>query len=218
MINIITSFYICRLNSELNNERNNELQQCLKYNIENPLIEKIHLFLDDEDAHNYIQHINSNKIKIIEIGKKPLYSDLFAYANNNLQNKICMITNSDIYLKECDLQILNAVNYNTVYALTRYEHDMSCPLIQKYQGSHDSFIFRSPLSNSFIDKVQHVQHVWGSENVLLYELAKANILIYNPCYQIKIVHLHKSDLRENNRPRINYQRSLEIPPIFIKLL
>ena len=124
-----------------------------------------------------------------------------------------MITNSDIYLDKCDTNLLNKLDNNTVYSLTRYEYDMSSPLIDKYEGSHDCFIFKSPINimNS-INNIKHVQHVWGAENVLLYELRKSNIKIYNPCYQIKTIHLHKSELREENRPRINKERSHIVYP------
>ena len=216
MINIITSFYISKFNSELNNDRNNEIRQCLNNNLNNPIVEKIHLYIDDNEALEYITNLNSHKINVIEVGKKPLYSDLFTYGINNLKNKICMITNSDIYIKECDLNILNKLNdNNTVFSLTRFEYDMSCPLIQKYEGSHDCFIFKYSINDSFLNNINHVQHVWGSENVVLYELVKAGICVFNPCIQIKIVHLHKSDLRELNRPRINYQRSHIVPPCFV---
>ena len=40
---------------------------------------------------------NSDKISIIEVGKKPLYSDIFRYILNNLKDKNCMIINADIY-------------------------------------------------------------------------------------------------------------------------
>lgn len=213
MINIITSFYIAHFNSNKSNERNNELRQCLNNNLNNNLIEKIHLYIDDNEALEYIKSLNNNKINIIAVGFKPLYSDFFSYSLNNLQNKICMITNSDIYLGESDVNILNKLDNNTVYSLTRYEHDMSSPLIDKYEGSHDCFIFKSPINFiNNIDNVKHVQHVWGSENVVLYELNNSNIKIYNPCYQIKIIHLHQSDLREENRPRINYERSFMVRP------
>jgi hypothetical protein len=215
MINIITSFYISKFNSELNNDRNNELRECLHKNINNPIIKKIHLYIDDNEALEYINNIQSNKINIIEVGKKPLYSDLFSYGINNLKDEFCMVTNSDIYIKEFDLDILNKLNNNVIFSLTRYEYDMSCPLIMKYQGSHDCFIFKSPINDSFINNIKHVQHVWGSENVVLYELLKANLTIFNPCYQLKIVHLHKSDLREINRPRINYQRSHIVSPCLL---
>jgi hypothetical protein len=217
MINLITSFYISHFNSELNNDRNNELQQCLKNNLENILIEKIHLYIDDNEAFEYIKNLNNDKINIISIGFKPLYSDLFLYAITNLQNKICMISNSDIYIHEFDLKLLNILNNNnTVFALTRYEYDLTSPMIDNFCGSHDCFIFKSPLNfNDSIENIKHVQHHLGSENIVLYELDKNNIKIYNPCYQIKIVHLHKSDLREENRPRINNGRSHYMFPSII---
>ena len=94
-------------------------------------------------------------------------------------------------------------NKKVVYSLTRHEHDFSCPLIDKYRGSHDVFIFESPLNDQLIKHVQFVQSVNGSENVMLYELNKYGYNLYNPCKQILIVHEHKSNFREPNRPRIN---------------
>ena len=125
-----------------------------------------------------------------------------------------MITNSDIYIAECDKTVLEKLNdNNTVFALTRYEYDMSCPQITYFCGSHDCFIFKSPINfMNRINNINHVQHVWGSENVVLYELINNNIIIYNPCYQIKIVHLHRSELREIDRIRINESRSHIVNP------
>lgn len=208
MIHLITSFYISRSNLELNDARNEELRQCLLNNLNNDFIEKIHLFIDDDEALQYIHTLNNSKINIISVGIKPLYSDLFGYAIYHLQDKICMICNSDIYLHSCDINILNKLyEPNTIFALTRFEHNMSRIQIKRFKGSHDAFIFKSPIDSSIIDKIKHVQHHWGSENIVLYELEEIHMKIYNPCYQIVIVHLHKSNLRENNRPTINYTRS-----------
>jgi len=218
MINLITSFYISNLNSEKDIERNNELQECLQKNLTNDLIEKIHLYIDDNEALEYINSLNNNKINIISVGFKPLFSDLFLYAFNNLENKICMISNSDIYLYECDVNLFtNLYDNNTVFSLTRYEYDLSCPMIDNFIGSHDCFIFKSKLNNfiNSIDKIKHVQHHWGSENIVLYELLRRNINIFNPCYQIKTIHLHKSNLREDNRPRINQERSHFVYPKYL---
>ena len=51
--------------------------------------------------------------------------------------------------------------------------------------------------------MQHKQNVWGSENVVLYELNKVKYKLYNPCIQIKIIHEHKSGIRNRGRKRIN---------------
>ncbi len=208
-INLITSFYKSKIFSNGDSIRNKELEESLFHNINSPVIEKIHLFVDDELALNSLNQImkqtGTDKIVIIEVGKKPLYSDLFAYAQNNLVDKICMVSNSDIFMYECDSNILNKFTNerNICYALTRYEYDLTCRLIDKFMGSHDCFIFKSPLVNFDSNTVNHVQHYWGSENIVIYELEKVGIKIFNPCYQIKIVHLHSSGLREENRPRIN---------------
>ena len=174
---------------------------------------------------NFKDYIN-NKIRIIEIGKKPNYSDLFKYCFQQLQNKICMITNSDIYIHNCDIKVLELlnINKNLVYSLTRYEHDFTSELIDNYVGSHDCFIFNSTLDNDnkikheeLLNNINFPQHYWGSENKLIHELKKINKIVLNPCKQIMIIHLHKSNVREDNRPRINIDGSNAVSrPIVIK--
>tara|TARA_B110000971_G_C20006290_1_gene499304 strand:+ start:1050 stop:1742 length:693 start_codon:yes stop_codon:yes gene_type:complete len=204
-IEIITSFYITT-----NKERMNELVKALDKNLHNKYINNIHLFVDDEKCVNYLKNkfnkLFYSKIKICEIGKQPLYSDLFTYCNT-LKQKICMIINSDIWLYSIDnnyiFNKLKENNLKTVFSLTRHEHDLSCPLIKNYKGSHDAFIFISPIDKQIIKNIKHKQNVWGSENVVLYELNKIKYKLYNPCKQIKIIHEHKSEIRTEGRKRIN---------------
>ena len=95
---------------------------------------------------------------------------------------------------------------------------MTSPMIEKYCGSHDCFIFNSKLNFiNNLNNIKHIQNVWGSENVVLYELKKANIKVYNPCYQIITVHLHESNLRNSDRKRINQKRSYIVHPDIVKL-
>ena len=209
MINIITSFFICRItNSCIGTlpDRNNELVQAFKNNVYSPYIEAIHLFVDDEEALERLQEImetfdeeHKQKVEIICNGKQALYYDYFRYADNDLQGKICMITNADIYIHSLEEKLIRYLQKtdNAVYALTRHEHDLTHDLIDNYCGSHDSFIFKSPLTpNDYIDKLHFIQNVWGSEAKTLTELYERNIKIYNPCRQIVIVHLHQSGVRD----------------------
>lgn len=218
MINIITSFYISVIPGWNNNEeRQNELKECLNINLKNKNIEKIHLFLDDENALNYINKLNNDKINIISIGIKPTYKDYFKYSLENLSGKICMITNTDIYLHTLDLNLMEKLNDgNTVFSLTRYEHDFSSFNIDNYSGSHDCFIFKSPI-NLFksLDNLLFPQNIWGSENKVLFEMKNNGIIIYNPCFQIKIVHLHKSEVRNLDRIRLPKKNSWIVKPSFI---
>lgn len=216
MINLVTSFYLSK-----NVARQKELDETLIHNINCPYISKIHLFLDNNKCFEYLNQLikDKSKIFIIRIGNQPLYSDLFGYANT-LPNKICMISNSDIWLKE--IKQKNLINNlqrccnNVVYALTRHEHDYSSPLIDNYERgqSHDVFMFKSPVHSGLIGRIHHPQNVWGSENVLLYELKKFQYRIFNPCKSIVIVHEHRSGERNEGRIRINNVRSFSVSPTF----
>jgi hypothetical protein len=204
MINIVTSFFISKLSRPNIAERNAELVTALQRNVESPTVESIHLFIDDESSLSKLPEVfapalASGKIVVASKGKQPLYADLFQYANDTLNGKICMVTNSDIYIHSCESRLLdNLLGRSVMYALTRHEYDMSCPLINDYHGSHDSFIFQSPLKIS-VEGLRFPQNVWGSENKLLAIIYNQNIQILNPCRQIQIVHLHKSQIREENR-------------------
>lgn len=204
MINIISTFYVSKYSSSLDIERSEELETSLINNFNSDLIEKIHLFVDDNDAVIRLQTLfsNSPKIHIIEVGKKPKYIDFFNYILNYLPNNICMIINSDIYLHTCDLHLLNKLNDNKIaYALTRYEYDMSSPLINEYYGSHDAYLFNSKyLSKNIINEhTNFYQNFPGIESHIIKAFCDEEFTVFNPCEQIKIIHLHKTQLRNHGQ-------------------
>jgi hypothetical protein len=134
-------------------------------NFECPIVEKIHLFVDDDEALCELNSItnNSDKVKIIEIGKKPKYYDFFKYILDNLSNHTCMIINADIYLHDYDIKLIEELKVNKyIYALTRHEHDMSHPLMEQYGGSHDCYLFHS----SFIEPKIISDHLYFYQNIL----------------------------------------------------
>jgi hypothetical protein len=207
MINLITSFYIIKKDDELSKERNIELQNCLKNNMNNQLIKKIHLFLDDKDALDLAKNIDdeynkdNNKLIVIKIGAQPYYSELFEYCIDHLKDEICMISNSDIFLYKCDLDCLNKLNDN-IFALSRYEHDLTSPIISNGWGSHDAFIFKSPLVKDFLPHINHIQNIAGSDDSIVNNLVDNGYKLFNPAFQIIIVHLHKSNLRTYDSVKI----------------
>lgn len=206
MINLISTFYLSKYNNLLDNERTNELIQALMNNLNSDIIKKIHLFIDENDTLEKLNeiksnNINSDKIVIIYINKQPTYHDFFNYSLNNLPNQICMISNSDIYLNLYDINLINLLNYEKYcYALTRYEHDMKNPLIDNYLGSHDCYIFNSKfLDNRIIcENTNFKQNLPGIETRIIKSFCDLNYKVFNPCKQIKIVHLHKTNLRNYN--------------------
>lgn len=230
MVFLVTSFYVLQEKDELSVKRNQELEESLRKNLCSPLVSGIHLFVDDARALEKVRCMISegcdgHKITVIGVQKQPKYSDLFLYACQSLQGKVVMITNSDIYLAECDLGVLRGISDN-VFALTRYEHDFSSPLIevvkQERWGSHDAFLFQSPLKKlalkDFIPKISHYQNRWGSEDIVIQVLLEYGYQIYNPCYEIKIVHLHASGLHEEvERETIAYTKNFIVPELYAPL-
>lgn len=199
--NLITSFYV-PTNDAI---RETELKTALNINLENSFINCIHLFLDKELDKEYIESLPTEKrerIKIVRIGSQPLYSELFNYANENLKNEICMISNGDISLRtniSDMLEILLKKKY--IFALSRYEQDGSAPTITNYHQSHDMFIFQSPLNPNIEKFIEHKQNLWGSENRVIDVLVSHKYKLVNPCLQIKIVHHH--DMKRANRIEAN---------------
>ena len=232
MVFLVTSFYVLEEKDEISVKRNQELEESLRKNLCSPLVSGIHLFVDDARALEKVRFMISevgigvgNKITVIGVQKQPKYSDLFLYACQSLQGKVVMITNSDIYLAECDLGVLSGISDN-IFALTRYEHDFSSPLIevmkQERWGSHDAFLFQSPLKKlalkDFIPKIGHYQNRWGSEDIVIQVLLEYGYQIYNPCYEIKIVHLHASGLRDLEvRETIAYTKNFIVPALYSPL-
>ena len=202
MINIISTFYVSKYSSSLDILRSKELEACFVNNLACPIVEKIHLFVDDNDAVNKLNELanGSDKFVIIEVGKKPKYTDFFKYILDNLKNKICMITNADIFLHAYDIKLFENLNNNKIaYALTRYEYDMSYPLINDYRGSHDAYIFNSSFISEKIlnDHTNFFQNFPGIETQVIKSMCDEGFKVYNPCKQIKIVHLHKTQLRKH---------------------
>jgi adenylate kinase family enzyme len=171
-INLVTSFFNKKIDDDILIKRNNEYNSTLIKNLESPFIKKIHLFIEDEYSlsilNNILNNSYNNKIIIIKVNKQPMYSDFFNYSFNNLKEEIVMIANSDIYLDKCDNYILNKyiLQKNNVFSLTRFENENDKPLIDKYEGSHDAYIFKSPLNNDISTRSNFTQNNWGSENLV----------------------------------------------------
>ncbi|MCG3773863.1 MAG: hypothetical protein JW395_0678 [Nitrospira sp.] len=216
MINIVSTFYIpkklsrsnnfftSQYSSYLNKLRITELETCLLNNISSQYVDTIHLFVEDDDALSRINEISnkSKKVVIAEVGKQPTYVDFFNYIASNLNDKVCMITNADIFVHETNNALVDTLQSNKLaYALTRHEHNMSHPEIDDYGGSHDAYIFNSKfLDHTIINEhTDFYQHFPGIESHIIKALCDIGFKVLNPCKQIQIVHLHKSQVRNHGK-------------------
>ena len=200
MINLITSFFIPK---EV--ERQNEILKCLYLNIACPYINKIYLLIEKKTDMIFLKEKIKprGKIQLILWNKQPTYADYLKIANQ-LQGKICMISNSDIWLRKCDQELINILKEhpNICYSLTRSDRDASTKIIslpadnwkKEHCGCFDSFIFKSPINIDY-NLINHIQNRPGSEHVFKTELEYKGIKFYNPCYDIITVHEHLSNIR-----------------------
>lgn len=213
-MNIITSFFNKSIYRNSDNStsiiRNNEYNECLVKNMMLPYIKKIYLFIDDEYSLNILDKLienNDNKHKIVKIehNKQALFSDYFKYAYDNLCDEVIAICNSDIYFYQYDQKLINKfiIDKGYIFCLTRHETVDYKPLIDKRKGSHDVYIFKSPLNNGLIEDSKFKQNLKGSDDIIVFLFQKYGYRTLNPCLQIKIIHNHKSDFREINYKRIN---------------
>lgn len=196
---LITSFYLSN-----NIERNNELKKCLIKNYENTYIEKIYLLNNKIYNLDFINDSNKNK-KIIQIiinnnnNYILKYNDAINFINNQFKNQICILSNSDIYFDN-SLSKINNIDFNTVYALLRYDEDYSGnkKIFQRFDiarnDSQDSWIFKSPLHID-LNKIDFQFGILGCDNIFAYILNQSNIILKNPAYDIISTHVHNSDYR-----------------------
>lgn len=194
--------------------RQHEINVCFMWNLNNPIIEKIHILVEKQEDIQYytdlIQKYTHRADYTFHVfGKQPLYADLVRYVNDTIPpNKIVCIQNSDVYFSH-DIQpdfLKEAVKEDTVVTLTRHEeqnpatsvfhhnadcNETTCPLIYNYMGSHDSFLFRTPVPTDFPYKnVEVPQNIFGGEAVFLKAWKDTGKKLINPCFDIKIIHKH----------------------------
>lgn len=205
LLHMISSFFSyknTKYPKDSENERFNEIKWTLLKNLDCVFIEKIHLFVDDNEDLEVLRQItsdnvNKDKIIIAKIGKQPKYCDFFDYIINNIDDKICMITNSDIYLKDLEYRLINELDKNNcVYAITRHEPEMwERGEIVGYWGSHDSYIFKSSSINESILHDSHThftQNYHGIESRIVSAFVNLGLKVLNPYTQIICIHVHKS--------------------------
>ena len=132
MINLITSFFIPK---EV--ERQNEILKCLYLNIACPYINKIYLLIEKKTDMIFLKEKIKprGKIQLILLNKQPTYADYVKIANQ-LQEEICMISNSDIWVRKCDQDLITILKqyHNIGFSLTRTDRDASTKINYETNG------------------------------------------------------------------------------------
>jgi hypothetical protein len=197
-IHMFIQFFI-----DKNNERNNEISQCLKNNIENPYISNIHLLNEKIFSNSDMGIKCSSKIKQVNIGKRLKFKHVFKYIRLNSLTGYFVIANTDIFFDSTieHLKISTLHNNKHMFALLRYEYDgkntENSLLFGPRFDSQDTWIFHS---NNMIKKKQENLFNFefgkpGCDNKIIYIMNILSYEVINDPTFIKIYHYHRSQIR-----------------------
>jgi len=198
MVTLFTTFHIpCQ------SKRFAEYLRCLQINLSNPSIKQIKVLLEVKNNHNeadlnLLNEIKDEKLEIIKIDQRPLYSDFFAIANQLGNDQVIAICNADIYFDENSrLDLANNISSDSFWTISRYdeEGENQWVLTEKADiGSHDCWVFRTPL-RSF--QSNYHLGILGCDQMIAQRAVEAGLFVANPCLSIVSHHLHRSDVRND---------------------
>jgi len=123
---LIVQYYHVKGN-DLNyiNSRQKEIDYCFQRNFDNEYINEVHIFLEEDCDLSFINNKYNIHIQKNITGKRINFKDIFNYYNENLENNICILINSDIYLDK-SIEIVKNINFEIeklFISLNRFENN-----------------------------------------------------------------------------------------------
>lgn len=210
---------VISLYNESNINRSIELLYCLRENLNNESITKIHILMENSDKSDYflLECINEliftfggeNNLKIIPINRRPNFNDYFEYINKNIKGN-AIIANSDIVYDNTINKIENILEnefivltryqkYNDTFKLLHYNDtnpEMSNIFDKANIFSQDTWIFKSPMYDN-IDIPMFVGSMF-SDSYINYRLNRSKYTVYNKSKFINSYHIqNESSLSES---------------------
>jgi FkbM family methyltransferase len=178
---------------EAREARRDELLSCLRLNIANPAIARVHLFAEDVDCRALVERSGTgSKMCWIEHGRRIAFSDLFDYANAILAGRVVAVANADIFFDATLELVARYELHRTLLCLSRWEELPDGPAHFARADSQDAWIFRAPVPRFSCD--WHLG-IPGCENRLAFEASRAGLRLVNPSRSIRARHLHTSQMR-----------------------
>ena len=141
---------------------------------------------------------------------------LAKYANINLINEFCIISNNDIYFDTTlsELYKINFYKNNFFISLTRKNCDEYIAFNNKiwkpHKYSQDSWIFKSPIK----EMKNKINLGWiQCDNIISYQYSNLGYQVINPHYSINAWHLHKSNNTIQLVDKFNYKNKFKMLPV-----
>ena len=196
MIEIITQFF---KSNDL--KRQEEIDRCFSENINNKFVKNIHFLYENDVDMEYSKKFKSDKIIYYPLKKRINYKDVVVYANNNLENKVCVYLHADMHATD-DFGKLDNFNKNDIYALTSHHPKkcnkrLHCNCTRQFKTpkglygvTFDGFIFMPKIEDKIYNNLDYEVNHMGAENKFIYEFKKNgyNVICLNK--DIRAIHRH----------------------------
>ena len=183
--------------------RHREIKSCLANNVACPYIDRI-LLLNEKE---YSDIPASDKIEQRVLGSRMTYYDAFVAARTVAAGDIVIIANSDIWCNEtlAHLWRIPLKEQSLFLALLRWEEKNQ--IFGPRPDSQDTWIFaRASLPEPILkSELGYPFGQSGCDNAIALDMMRKKLLVVNPAYTIKTMHLHRSNVRTYDPKNILYR-------------
>jgi len=179
-----------------NADRQKEYEKCLNKNIENKHIDTIVLFNSD----NSELTIESDKIVMRHLDKRPTYREIFDICNEEYVGEICIISNADIIFDDTLSNVTKENIKDKFLALSRWDiREDGMAQLYDWSYSQDCWMYLSP--NEF-QGCDYKMGTLGCDNRIAFDANISGLKTHNPAKLVKTFHLHNSNHRTYNQNSI----------------
>ena len=214
MYYLIFQYYKIKYNAIGVKDRQKEIDQTFLTNLENPMVTELHWLVEDDEDIEYFRSqnfsLNLEKLKIYMINKRITYQDVFKHTNKYLNGKTCIYLHADMSLDRNFPALKENTLINHIIMFTPHNKKkckrgkIKCGCSRTYliDGNYygttfDGLMFQSPINEKVVEKVNHIVHLMGAENRLIYFLKKFNYIVYCANLDYRAYHNHEIKVFHN---------------------
>jgi hypothetical protein len=187
-IHLIVQYFNCA-----DAERQDEYDYCVKANLENSNVVKLHCLIEPETKVPDWLGKHAKYVEFKVIGRLT-YRTAFDYANRMLAGQICAVSNLDIFLDQASKwEVLPGLfDMSIVMCLARHEFDGESSTKDKnlqklaYATAQDCWVFQSPV---FVKECDFALGRLGCDNAIAHRFRASGYIPVNAQDDFKVHHL-----------------------------
>jgi hypothetical protein len=183
-------------------KRKQEIDTCLRSNLQSPLVDKVILLNEKEEDYSWLD--DKSKVEEKIIGHRLTYQDVLKEVLTFPDDVIVAFANADICIDSKSWKQLWEVDLtNTCLALLRYDMTESnveeeATLFGPRADSQDTWVLRAADVKKREDILKNMDIRFGQmgcDNAFALEIFRKKFLVVNPAYTLKTFHYHVSGVR-----------------------